>query len=52
MNGRTCPRIIATDRDTLIVQGYRVVDPDTLAALGLPENESAVEIPRSLVPEV
>jgi hypothetical protein len=51
-NGRTCPTIYETDRDTIIIQGYRVLDAEALADLQLPEGEAAVEIPRSLLPEV
>jgi len=42
----------ATDRGTLVVQGWRVTDPDALAQLaerGLPNTETAVEIPRQLI---
>lgn len=48
-----CPSVFATDRDTFVVQGVRVTDPDALAALaerGLPDHETAVEIPAALLP--
>lgn len=45
----TCPTVYATDRDTLVVQGYVVEDAEALAGLNLPAGESAVEIPRSLL---
>lgn len=48
----TCPTMYATDRGTLVVQGWRVTDPDALAQLaerGLPATETAVEIPRQLL---
>lgn len=51
-NGRSCPRIYATDRGTLIVQGSLVLDAEVLAELELMEHETAVEIPRWLLPEV
>ena len=51
-NGRICPTVYKTDRDTLIIQGYKILDADERAALGLPAGEDAVEIPRSLLPEV
>ncbi|MFI6101650.1 hypothetical protein ACIA8G_39400 [Lentzea sp. NPDC051213] len=38
-NERTCPNINLSDRNTVVVQGYVV-------------NESAVEIPLALVPEI
>lgn len=45
----TCPTLYRTDRGTAVVQGYRVLDPEALAALGLPANETAVEVPLSLL---
>jgi hypothetical protein len=42
--------LYATDRDTYIVQGWRVTDPDAIADLiDVRENETYVEIPRALV---
>lgn len=46
-----CPSFFATDRGTYVVQGWRVTDPDALAALqerGMPGHETAVEIPAAL----
>lgn len=46
-----CPELYETDRDTFIVQGTKVTDPEALATLrerGLPDHETAVEIPRAL----
>lgn len=51
-NNGSCPNIYATDRGTYVVQGYRITDPEALAALnerGLPEHETAVEIPAALL---
>ena len=48
----SCPSVYETDRGTLVVQGYRVTDPEALAALragGLPDHEDAVEIPLQLL---
>ncbi|MGH3279865.1 MAG: hypothetical protein ACRDNW_12115 [Trebonia sp.] len=45
-NGRTCPHISATDRQTLIVQGY------VTAAPGTPSGEIAIEVPLTLLPEL
>ncbi len=39
-----CPTIFATDRGTVLVQGYGVPD----VKLDVPEGEYVVEIPRSL----
>jgi hypothetical protein len=51
-DGRTCPTVFLTDRGTLAVVGSIVTDPEVLAALGLPEHESVVEVPLRLLPEV
>ncbi|MDR7302235.1 hypothetical protein [Haloactinomyces albus] len=50
--GGGCPELYLTDRDTYVVQGSKVTDPEALAALeerGLPDHETAVEIPRALL---
>jgi hypothetical protein len=47
-----CPSLFATDRGTYVVQGWKVTDPDTLTELrrrGLPDHETAVEIPAALL---
>jgi hypothetical protein len=45
-----CPTLYETDRDTYVVQGWVVTDPEALADLRdvLP-GETFVEIPRELV---
>jgi hypothetical protein len=48
-----CPTAWETDRDTYLVQGARVTDPEALAALraqgnGIPDHETVVEIPKDL----
>lgn len=48
-DGRTCPTVYRTDRDTAIVQGDVVTDPEALAQMDLPEGETAVEVPLSLL---
>ncbi|RKR91449.1 hypothetical protein BDK92_5845 [Micromonospora pisi] len=43
------------ERDTYVVQGWRVIDPDRLAQLDTPAHETVVEIPRRMMqffPEV
>lgn len=50
--GGNCPNLYKTDRGTYVVQGAKVTDPDALAALharGLPDHETAVEIPITLL---
>jgi hypothetical protein len=46
----TCPTVSLTDRGTAVVQGY-VLSPGTLPPARLPEGESAVEVPLSLLKE-
>jgi len=48
-SGGTCPAVFATDRETYVVQGSIVTDPEALAALNLPAHETAVEVPASLL---
>ncbi|MCI0689232.1 MAG: hypothetical protein L0Y54_18670 [Sporichthyaceae bacterium] len=45
-----CPTVYGTDRDTYVVQGWAVTDPEALADLRdvLP-GETFVEIPKELV---
>lgn len=45
-----CPTLYLTDRNTYVVQGYQVTDPEALAELRdvLP-GETFVEIPRELI---
>jgi hypothetical protein len=51
ING-ACPNLYATDRGTYVVQGYKITDPSALATLherGMPDYETAVEIPAALL---
>lgn len=50
-DGDTCPAVVTTDADTVVVVGQRVTDPSDLAQLAIGEDEAAVEVPASLVPE-
>jgi hypothetical protein len=52
-----CPTLWVTDRGTVVIQGTTVTDPEALAAMrargnGLPDYESAVEVPAELLPFV
>jgi hypothetical protein len=49
--GTSCPTLYATDRGTLVVQGYVLTD-DASRQLSLPPGEAAVEIPVELVRQV
>jgi hypothetical protein len=46
---RNCPAVYETDRGTLVVQGYVLSDSEALKQIGLPEGESAVEVPTELL---
>ena len=41
-----------TDRDTFLVQGWRVSDPETLAQLDIPAHETVVEVPSDVLAEI
>ena len=43
------PTLCATDRDTYLVQGYVVTDPEALAEMRIPDGETVVEVPRRLM---
>lgn len=50
-----CPSFFATDRGTYVVQGWRIDDAEALAALserGLPDHETAIEIPAALIARI
>ncbi|MVU78244.1 hypothetical protein GPX89_13445 [Nocardia sp. ET3-3] len=44
------PTLYRTDRDSWVVQGWTVTDPEVLAEMDIPAGESCVEIPDRLVP--
>ncbi|MGH3921322.1 MAG: hypothetical protein ACRDTT_00295 [Pseudonocardiaceae bacterium] len=48
-NNGGSPTLFGTDRDTYLIQGWKVLDAETLAQLGLPEHETVVEVPRALL---
>lgn len=43
-----CPTLYATDRDTYLVQGWKVFANDLLMQLDVPEGQSVVEVPTEL----
>jgi hypothetical protein len=43
------PTLYLTDRDTYVVQGWRVADPEALTTMALPAHETAVEVPSALM---
>lgn len=46
--GGDCPTLYATDRDSYIVQGWRLFANELLMQIDLPAGESAVEVPTEL----
>jgi hypothetical protein len=51
-DGKTCPALHRTDRDTVVVQGWTVTDAELLGQLNLPAGLEAVEVPAGLLAEV
>ena len=51
-DGRTCPAVHQTNRGTLMIVGRRVSDAEALAQMAIGEDEIAIEVPASLLPEV
>jgi hypothetical protein len=51
-NEDNCPSLYRTDRDTFIVQGWRVTDPETLRQLDIPGHETVVEVPCDVLAEI
>ncbi|MEU9983605.1 hypothetical protein [Streptomyces sp. NPDC050856] len=48
--GGNCPTLYETDRGTIVVQGYKVTDPEARAQLrDVLDGEDIVEIPRELL---
>ena len=48
-DGGQSPTLYATDRGTLVVQGWCITDAEALSAMTVPEHETAVEIPVALL---
>jgi hypothetical protein len=43
------PTVYRTDRESWVVQGWRVTDPEALAQMDIPGGETAVEIPDRMI---
>ena len=43
------PTLYRTDRQSWVVQGWAVTDPQALAQMDIPAGESAVEIPDRMI---
>jgi hypothetical protein len=49
-SGGNCPAVYETDHGTVVVQGWKLEDPEALSDLrDLAANETAVEIPKELL---
>ncbi|MFI6168501.1 hypothetical protein ACIBCN_17110 [Nocardia sp. NPDC051052] len=48
-NPNGSPTVYRTDRDSWIVQGWVVTDPDALAHMNIPQGETCVEIPDRMI---
>jgi hypothetical protein len=44
------PTLYRTDRQSWVVQGWKVTEADVLATMNVPEGETCVEIPDRLIP--
>ncbi|HUY52829.1 MAG TPA: hypothetical protein VMV92_45215 [Streptosporangiaceae bacterium] len=43
------PTLYETDRDTYVIQGWKVTDADALSQMKIPGNEECVEVPKGLM---
>jgi len=43
-----CPTLYATNRGTVVVQGWKITDPETLSQMDIPDHETALEVPTAL----
>ncbi len=48
-NNGGSPTLFGTDRGTYLIQGWKVLDAETLAELNLPEHETVIEVPKALL---
>jgi hypothetical protein len=43
-----CPTLYATSRGTVVVQGWKITDPEMLSQMDIPDHETALEVPAAL----
>ena len=48
---RNCPTVFETDHGTYVIQGA-IVAPAEVSQLGMPANETVVEVPKSLLSDL
>lgn len=49
-SGKTgCPSLYETDRNTYVVQGWKLTDAEALGQLDIPDHETVIEIPKALM---
>ncbi|SDY37404.1 hypothetical protein SAMN05444365_10244 [Micromonospora pattaloongensis] len=51
-NQTNCPSLYRTDRNTFVVQGWRVSDEEALSQLDIPPHETVVEVPVDVLAEI
>jgi hypothetical protein len=51
-DGRTCPAVHVTDSGTLMIVGRLVTEREALAQMAIGDDETAIEVPASLLPEL
>lgn len=48
-NNGGSPTLFDTNRDTYVIQGWKVLDAEALAQLNIPEHETVIEVPKALL---
>lgn len=43
------PTLYETDRDTYVIQGWRVTDAEALSQMKVPDHETCIEVPKGLM---
>jgi hypothetical protein len=43
------PTLYETDRDTYVIQGWRVTDAEALSQMRIPAHEECIEVPKGLM---
>lgn len=44
-----CPTLYATDHNTFVIQGWKLLDGEALSQMDIPSHETAIEIPAALL---
>ncbi len=43
------PTLYETDRDTYVLQGWKVTDAEALSQMRIPSHETCIEVPKALM---